>query len=220
MDSVNAGHGMSNSRSSIGAATNPNTLDLQFNSKLQKLDFPVFKGNPIYWTTFWDQFKTSTHLNSRLSDIDKFNYLKKYLDGQALSAISGLTMSSENYHEAIDLLKNRLGNTQTLISAHMETSLNVNKVRNFDDMIALKNLYNDVETCVRNLKTLIVEAVTYGYLFMPSLKARLPDTLVMIIARKFGENISALDLVLKYFHKSRDLGNCFETSYISLFSNN
>ena len=56
----------------------------------------------------------------------------------------------------------------------------------------------DVETCVRNLKTL---NVTYGYLFIPILKARLPDALVMIIARKFGDNIWILDLFLKYFHE-------------------
>ena len=138
LESVNASHERSNSRSSIGAAINPDTVNLQSNSKLPKLDFSVFKANPVDWTTFWDQFKTSIHLNSRFSDIDKFNYFKKYLDGQAVSAISGLTLSSENYHKAIDLLKNRFRNTQILISAHMETLLNANKVRNFDDTIALR----------------------------------------------------------------------------------
>ena len=44
-----------------------------------------------------------------------------------------------------------------------------------------------------------VEAVTYGYLFIPILKARLPDALVMITARKLGER--TLDLVLKCFHE-------------------
>ena len=76
LESVNASHGRNNSRSSICAVINPNTVDLHLSSKLPKLDFPVFKSNPIDWTTFWDQFKTSKHLNSRLSDIDKFNYLK------------------------------------------------------------------------------------------------------------------------------------------------
>ena len=57
------------------------------------------------------------------------------------------------------------------------------------------------KTCVRNLKTLSVEAITYGYLFISILKARSLDTLVMIITKKFGENIWTLDLVLKYFHK-------------------
>ena len=40
----------------------------------------------------------------------------------------------------------------------METLLNVN--RNFGDTVALGKLYKNVETCVRNLKTLSVDAVT------------------------------------------------------------
>ena len=74
--------------------------------------------------------------------------------------ISGLTLNWENYHEAIDLLKNRFRNTQTFISVQMETLMNVNKVRKFGVTIALRRSYNYVETCVRNLKTLNVEAVT------------------------------------------------------------
>ena len=81
----------------------------------------------------------------------------------------------------------------------METLLNVNKVRKFDVTIALRKLYNYAETCMRNLKTLNVETV--GYLFIAILKARLLVALVIIIAKKFGEIIWALDLVLKYFYE-------------------
>ena len=47
LESVNAGHGRSNSSSSIDATTNPKTVDFQFNSKLPKLDYPFFKGDSI-----------------------------------------------------------------------------------------------------------------------------------------------------------------------------
>ena len=43
----------------------------------------------------------------RISDIDKFNYLKGCLKGESLSAVSGLTLSSENYEEAVGILKDR-----------------------------------------------------------------------------------------------------------------
>ena len=85
LESVNACHKKSSSSSSIGATTSPKTADLQFNFKLPTLDFLVFKGDPVDWATLRDQFKTSINSNSRL-DLT----LKKYLDGQALSAISGL----------------------------------------------------------------------------------------------------------------------------------
>ena len=48
------------------------------NTKLTKLEFPVFKGNPVEWQSFYDQFNISIHQNKTLTDIDRFNYLRRY----------------------------------------------------------------------------------------------------------------------------------------------
>ena len=45
--------------------------------------------------------------------------------GQALATVSGLTYNSENYKEALDILIDRYGNPQVLISAHMETLVGI-----------------------------------------------------------------------------------------------
>ena len=62
-----------------------------------------------------------------MSDIDKFNYLVRYLAEQVLATISGLTLNSENYKEALDILIDKHGNPQVLISAYMETLVKVNE---------------------------------------------------------------------------------------------
>ena len=54
------------------------------NTKLPKLEFPVFKGNPIEWKSFYDQFNISIHQSKTVSDIDRFNCLGRYLAGQLL----------------------------------------------------------------------------------------------------------------------------------------
>ena len=77
------------------------------NTKLPKLEFPVFKGNPLEWQSFYDQFNISIHQNKTLSDIDRFNYLRRYLARQALATISGLTLNSENYKEVFNFLIDR-----------------------------------------------------------------------------------------------------------------
>ena len=77
--------------------------------KLLKISLPHFKGNTIHWTAFWDSFESAVHLNGSLSDGDKFNYLRSFLEKTAYEAIVGLTLSSANYREAIDILKRRLG---------------------------------------------------------------------------------------------------------------
>ena len=168
-------------------------------SKLPKIELPVFSGDPLKWQGFWDQFDISIHQNESLSDIDRFNYLKKYLSGPALGTISGLTLSSANYKEPVTILTERYGNHQVLISAHMDALLKIKKVKNMENLNGLRKLYTDVENCVRNLKTLKVETSTYGCLLIPILKKKLPDELLVMISRKFAGNVWVLDELMKYF---------------------
>ncbi|CAB3986888.1 Hypothetical predicted protein [Paramuricea clavata] len=94
--------------------------------RLPKMKLPEFSGDPLALQGFWDQFQVAIYSNTRISDMDKFNHLKECLKGESLSAVSGLTLNSENYQEAIEILKGRFGNEQILISAM---------------------LYNHVESC-------------------------------------------------------------------------
>ena len=41
--------------------------------KLPKLEFPVSKGNPLEWQSFYDQFNISIRQNKTLTDIARFN---------------------------------------------------------------------------------------------------------------------------------------------------
>ena len=58
-------------------------------SRLPKLTLPSFSGNPLEWLTFWDSFQAAIHLNPNLSGIQKFNYLKVQLQGDAARTIEG-----------------------------------------------------------------------------------------------------------------------------------
>ena len=60
-------------------------------------------------------------------------------------------------------------------------------------------LYNHVEHCVRNLKSLI-DTCAYGSLLIPILKDLLPDEITMIMSRTFGEQIWTLDKVMEHFN--------------------
>ena len=70
--------------------------------------------------------------------------------GGAHAAISGLTLTSENYQTGIQVLKDRFGNEQVLISAHMASLLRINKIKSVDNIKGLRMLYNHIENCVRN----------------------------------------------------------------------
>ena len=97
----------------------PNSLSVSV--KLPKTEMSVFSGDPLKQQGFWDQFSISIHRNESISDIDPFNYLKKYLSGLALR--SGLTLSSATYKEAVIILTESYGNHQVLILALMACCL-------------------------------------------------------------------------------------------------
>ena len=56
--------------------------------------------------------------------------------------------------------------------------------------------YDQVETSVRNLKTLGVEIKPYGSLLIPLLTEKLPDDLRLRIARKFDNDVWELSEIL------------------------
>ena len=60
--------------------------------KLPKLDVPVFDGNILNWTQFWEQFYVAVHDHTNISDAEKLVYLQQALkDSSAKTVIEGLT---------------------------------------------------------------------------------------------------------------------------------
>ena len=68
------------------------------------------------------------HKNAALTIVDKFNYQRSLLDGPALNSITGLLLTELNYKEAIEILTDRFGNKQIIISSHMEALLKLQPV--------------------------------------------------------------------------------------------
>ena len=54
-----------------------------------------------------------------LTAIEKFTYLKGQLEGPAADCIQGFSLTSKSYEEAKQILEERFGNPQIIISAHM-----------------------------------------------------------------------------------------------------
>ena len=78
------------------------------NVRLPKLEILKFAGEPKKRQTFIDSHETAINSSSNLHNIEKFNYLRCYLEGDALHTIAGLTLTNENYNKALDLLKNHM----------------------------------------------------------------------------------------------------------------
>ena len=125
------------------------------------------------------------------------NYLRTVLKDSALSAISGLTHSAENYGQTLDILQARYKNDQVLITAYMQKFVQIPKIQNFNYIKRLRFLCDSVESSVCNLKLLHVETSSYDSLLLPLLNEKLLNDLRVVIARNFENNVWNLDEMLE-----------------------
>ena len=153
------------------------------------------------WTAFWDSYRSAIHHNDELSDVDKFNYLRFLLERTAYEAIAGLTMSSANYSEAIDILEKRFGDKQSIISKHMETLLNMDAVSSDQDLRGLRRLYDHAESHIRSLRALEVNPNSYGAMLSSVFQNKLPPELRLIISRQTAGAAIDVETLMKMVEK-------------------
>ena len=110
-------------------------------SRLPKLEIAKIEGDVLQWQGFWDQFSAAIDSNSQLRNIDEFNYLKTYLEKKPLDIISGLKLSSSNYLKELDILRERYGNKQILISCHMDVLVKLPRANSFKDIETFRKIY-------------------------------------------------------------------------------
>lgn len=170
--------------------------------KLPKITLPHFNGSLVKWPMFWESYESAIHNNTDLSDVDKFNYLRSLLERSAYDTIAGLTLSAANYQEAVEILKKRFGNKQMIIAKHMETLLNTEAVFSDDHLKDLRHLFDTTESHIRSLKSLGIEATSYGPMLSSVLLTKLPPDLRLIVSRKVSSDTEMkIDDLLKSFEE-------------------
>jgi len=117
--------------------------------RLPKLQLPNFDGNILKWPKFWDVFESSVD-KQNISKVSKFSYLQSVLRGSALVAISGITLSNDNYDLAVALLKEKFGNTDSIVEALYSKLQHLPTVPNrFSD---IKIAHENIERILRQLE--------------------------------------------------------------------
>ena len=184
--------------------------------KLPKLELKSFSGNYEEWQSFWDTFESAVNRNTDISRIQKFTYLKSCVTGAAESAITGLPLTEDNYETAIDILRDRFGKPQLLISNHMDALLKLPIVSSVHETKKLRDLYDKIEINIRSLKALGIESESFGNLLVPVVMEKIPSELRLIISRKFGSketwDLDVLLNALKSELEARERCNAVKTS--------
>lgn len=88
--------------------------------RLPKLSLPTFGGKYDDWFPFFDAFNSIIHSNVSLNDVQKLQYLRSSLTGDACDIISALEISDANYKVAWRMLKERYDNKRVIVHTHVK----------------------------------------------------------------------------------------------------
>ena len=78
-----------------------------------------FDGDILRWKQFEESFEAAVHKNERISNVEKLTYLLGYFEKAPIQAVEDFPLTNDTYIQAWELLKERYGNPQLIISTHM-----------------------------------------------------------------------------------------------------
>ena len=129
------------------------------NIKLPKLNLPVFSGNCMEWTSFFDLFKGAVIDNNSLQGSQNLQYLKASVKGDAAKLLASIPVTDHNFDIAMNTLMNRYENKRIIIRTHLHsivsyrslTTDNARDLRNLTEAmdehrLALQNLGESVNS--------------------------------------------------------------------------
>ena len=132
-----------------------------------------------------DTFKAARDSDCALDAVQKFQYLRSQLSGDAAKVIEGLALTSVNYKEAMTLLRERYGQPHKVRSALMKALWELPKPA--EDIVSLRTFYDCLQSYIRGLAALGKTEESYGDLLVPIIiEEKLPSNLRQLIAREHG----------------------------------
>lgn len=121
--------------------------------KLPKIIIPVFSGKYTDWVTFRDLFLSLIHNNKSLDNVQRMQYLKGYLSGEAEQLLRQIPISDANYDRCWELLNARYNNKRYLSHFIIKRLLSQKNLNN-ESAVGLKELLDNTNDCLKALSNL------------------------------------------------------------------
>ena len=151
--------------------------------------------------SFWEIFESSVNSNPNLDKNSKFSCLKGLIKGKASDAILGLLLTSENYDEAVAILKSRSGDPQIVIQTKMGVLLSLPDVESCSDIHLLRKRLDVIEITSRNLRPHDIDCNHYGPILISVFMKKLPNEFCLELSRQMPVDKWDLAKLLEVFSK-------------------
>ena len=155
--------------------------------RLPKLELKKFGGRVTDWQEFWDSFKSAIHDDGKMANVDKFKYLRSFLEEPARSVIAGFPLTEADYQAAVDLLQKRYAKPSVIKRTHINEMINLPSVFSEKNVTRLRSLHDTVEMHYRGLEALGVDKESYSSVVVPALMEKIPEVIRHNMIR-FGTN--------------------------------
>lgn len=155
LDSLDKPNHRSATSASLNGAASPTPTASGFTLPvhLPKIELPKFDGRIERWVTFKDAFQTMIHSQPGLTNIQKLQYLRLSLIGQAESVIDAFTITDDNYDAAWNQLMDVYDNKRLLVLRHATLLRDTPKMVD-DSPEAIREFVNHIQLHIRSLQAL------------------------------------------------------------------
>ncbi|KAL0884187.1 hypothetical protein ABMA27_016192 [Loxostege sticticalis] len=144
--------------------------------KLPEIHIPKFSGNYTEWITFRDLFVSMIHKNESLDNVQRLQYLKGYLTGEAEQLIRYIPVSDANYNQCWKLLEQRYCNKKYLAHNILKRFLSQKNATTVSASV-LKEFIDTTSDCLSALTNLGIDVSTWDIIIIHLLSLKLdPET--------------------------------------------
>ena len=152
------------------------------NGKFSNILIKCFNGKPIEFQSFFYSIRVAINEKDSLKNVMKFNYLRTFRRWPALASISGLSLTSASYNQAVEILEKRYGNKQLFIISHNDQLLSVAPITSTKDVKKIRENYDKIETNVGNLCSLEIDISHYDPVLISFVMSKLPEDIKLQIS--------------------------------------
>lgn len=165
----------------------------QFDLRLPVIELTTFDGNYDQWMEFNSVFTSTVHNSSTLEDIQKMQYLRSCLKGDALNVIKNLELSDDNYVKARKLLSDRYHHPRRLVNAYLRKLYEYPSLKT-ESSTALKHFLDNINDSETSLETLNSQITDYHFIY--HMIKKLPTNTATAWEQSLGSSIELPTLAL------------------------
>jgi hypothetical protein len=137
---------------------------------------------------------------STIPDVQKFGYLKDYLNGETQLCVENLELTDANYAIAIATLRRNYGNQDVLIDGHMNKLDSLTQIRDESDTSALRCFQLSIQSHINALVNLGIAKTSHGGLGSRILRAT-TDKLQSEWSKSATNKVTDIDQVLTFLQE-------------------